>query len=95
MHLLRFLLLLIPTWTFGQQDNEKSQTSFNIYDLSDSRFDIDSNGFHGVNKADTNYYTDKKIASIGHYAVDKNLGISGNKFGLLTKYYPTINRQTI
>lgn len=86
MRLLKFLLL-IPVLTFGQHNNEKSQTFFNIYDFSDSRFDIDSNGFKGTNKADTNYYTDKKIASIGHYAVAKNGRMSGNKFGLWTKYY--------
>jgi antitoxin component YwqK of YwqJK toxin-antitoxin module len=85
--LLRFFLLLIPTLTFGQHNNEKSKASFNIYDFSDSRFDIDSNGFNGINKADTNYYSDKKIASIGHYAVAKNSRTSGIKFGLWTKYY--------
>jgi hypothetical protein len=50
-------------------------------------FDIDSSGFHGNSKVDTNYYTDGKIASIGHYAVDKNSRMSGNRFGLCTKYY--------
>jgi len=87
MKLLKFILLLTPILTFGQQKNTESRAVFNVYDFSDSRFDIDSTGFHGINKTDTTYYTDGKIASIGHYAVDKNSRMSGNKFGLWTKYY--------
>ena len=87
MHFLKLILLFIPTLSFGQQNITESNTVFNIHDFTDSRFDIDSNGFHGTNKADTNYYTDKKIASIGHYAIAKNSRRSGNKFGLWTKYY--------
>ena len=87
MYILRSILLLIPTLTFGQHSNKNFQTSFNIYDFSDSRFDIDSNGFHGANKADTNYYTDKIIATVGYYAVAKNGRMSGNKLGLWKKYY--------
>jgi len=86
MKLLKFILLLTPILTFGQQKNTDSSTVFNVYDFSDSRFDIDSSGFHGINKTDTTYYTNGKIASIGHYAVDKNSRMSGNKFGLWTKY---------
>src|SRR5262245_39941268 len=87
MRFLRFILLLIPTTTFGQQHDTDSKNNFNIRDFSDSRFDIDSSGFHGVTKADTTYYTDGKIASIAQYAVAKNLRTSGNKFGLWTRYY--------
>ena len=87
MYLLKFILLLTPISVFGQHNNGELQTHFNIYDFSDSRFDIDSNGFHGITKTDTNYYTDKKIASIGHYAVAKNSRVSGNKYCLWTKYY--------
>ena len=87
MHYLKLTLLFIPVLSFGQQKITVSNKVFNIYDFTDSRFDIDSNGFHGTNKADTNYYTDKKIASIGYYAIDRNLRMSGNKFGLWTKYY--------
>lgn len=81
-------MILIPAFAFGQQNNYESKVSFNIDDFSGSRFDIDSSGFHGVTKEDTTYYTDGKIASIGHYAVAKNSRTSGNKFGLWTKYYP-------
>ena len=87
MKLLKFTLLFTPILTFGQQKNTESKTVFNVYDFSDSRFDIDSSGFHGIIKADTTYYTDGKIASIGHYAVDKKSRMSGNRFGLWTKYY--------
>lgn len=86
MNNLKFILILTPILTFGQQKSE-SKSVFNIYDFSDSRFDIDSNGFHGCSKADTTYYTDGKIASISNYAVNKNLRRSGNKFGLSTTYY--------
>ncbi|MEO6232223.1 MAG: hypothetical protein ABJB11_00660 [Ferruginibacter sp.] len=87
MYLLRFIILLIPTLTVGQTTDKDSKTYINIYDFSDSRFDIDSNGFHGITKVDTIYYSDKKIAAIGYYAVTKNSRMSGNKFGLWTKYY--------
>lgn len=87
MRFLEFILLLTPVLTFGQQNKTGSKTAFNIHDFSDSRFDIDSNGFKGDIKADTNYYTDNKIASIGHYAITKNSRMSGNKFGIWTNYY--------
>ena len=77
----------MPVLTFGQQNNADSKTGFDIHNFSDSRFDIDSNGFKGTIKADTNYYADRKIASIGHYAVAKNLRMSGNKFGPWINYY--------
>ena len=87
MRLLKFILVLIPILTFGQDENIKSKSPFNIYNFSDSRFEIDSNGFHGINQADTNHYTDKKIASITNYAIARNSRMSGNKFGLCTAYY--------
>jgi antitoxin component YwqK of YwqJK toxin-antitoxin module len=87
MRILKFITLLIPILTFGQDQNTKPKSPFNISNFSDSRFEIDSNGFHGIIQADTSYYTDKKIASIGHYAIDRNLRMSGNKFGLWTAYY--------
>ncbi len=87
MRFLKFILIVIPIIAFGQQGDTDSKTILNIYDFSNSRFDIDSNGFKGVFKVDTNYYSDKKIAVIGHYAITKSSEISGNKFGLWTTYY--------
>jgi len=86
MYLLKIIIAFTPILTFGQQKSE-TKSVFNIYDFSDSRFDIDSNGFHGCSKADTTYYSDGKIAFIGHYAMTKNSGMSGNKFGLSITYY--------
>jgi antitoxin component YwqK of YwqJK toxin-antitoxin module len=87
MQVLKFIFLLTPIVTLGQRNDTTVKTILNIYDFSDSRFDIDSNGFHGTTKEDTTYYTDGKIASIGHYAIARNSRMSGNKFGVFTKYY--------
>ena len=87
MQVLKLILLFIPVLTFGQSYDTSDTTKFNIYDFSDSRFDVDSNGSHGSAEADTTYYTDGKIASIGFYAIAKNSRMSGNKFGLSTTYY--------
>jgi antitoxin component YwqK of YwqJK toxin-antitoxin module len=52
-----------------------------------SRFDINEDGFYGQVRADTNFYTDGKIAAIGHFAVDRNNRMSGTKVGLWIEYY--------
>jgi len=83
MHLMKLLFLLAPILTYGQSID----TRLPVDSFSDSRFNIDVNGFHGKLKADTTYYDDGKIASIGHYAIDKKSITSGNQDGLWTKYY--------
>ena len=51
-------------------------------DFSDSRFEMDETGFHDKMKVDTTFFTDGKIAVIGHYAIDKSGRMSGKKVGL-------------
>jgi hypothetical protein len=78
MEVLKFaFMLILPVLTFGQNNYTFTTTNFKIYDLSDSRFDIDSNGFHGEADPDTTYYTNGKIASIYFYAISKNHKMSG------------------
>lgn len=52
-----------------------------------SRFDINEDGFYGQVKADTIFYTNGKIAAIGHFAIDRKHRMSGNKAGLWIEYY--------
>lgn len=69
--------------TFGQSRTlEKNQ-----YPRSESRFEINNNGFFGKTELDTIFYADKKIAEISTYAVDKNSKMSGNNFGISTTYF--------
>jgi hypothetical protein len=88
MQILKLILLFIPISSFGQTNETEILSNWNIQDFSNSRFEIDINGFHGKKKSDTTHYTDGKIAAIGFYAVDKNCRISGNKIGYWTSYYP-------
>ena len=83
MNLMKLIFLLAPILTHGQSiDTGRLGDS-----CSDRRFNIDIIGIHGKLKSDTTYYNDGKIASIGHYAIDKKSITSGNQAGLWTKYY--------
>ena len=82
------LLFLFPVIGMCQVEHPKDANLLDSKnDFTNSRFDINENGFYGRTKAYRQFYTDGKVAAIIHYAIDKKNVLSGNKAGLSKEYY--------
>jgi antitoxin component YwqK of YwqJK toxin-antitoxin module len=82
----------LPSIAVGQKTKKAKEKarSDSLYKMTMQmmdRFNLDSSGYHGLFTVDTLFYDNKKIKSIGSFAIDRNTKKSDFKIGKWTEYY--------